>query len=262
MAFSLLIEGDCLEKLPSIANKSVDLVLCDLPYGATRNPWDTRIDLEALWREWKRVLKPEGVVCLFGQGAFTAELITANRAWFKYKIVWVKSKSTNFLNAKKQPLRKHEDICVFYKHGTYFPQMQEGAAYDKGVRKAQQTGSYGNFKATHLVSEGGRYPTDVMYFPTAEAEGQVFHPTQKPVALGRYLIRTFSRPGGVILDNSFGSGSFLVAACLEGRKSVGIEKNDGALLFKNRPVDLLGVARERLNNQEPSSLRSLGLKTN
>ena len=202
------------------------MILCDLPYGTTQNTWDTVIPLDRLWTEYRRVLKPGGVVCLTGQGLFTAQLMMSNPSGFKYKLVWEKSKPTNFLNAKKQPLRKHEDICVFYdSRPTYNPQFSEGEAYSKGIRKAQQTGSYGDFSPVLVKSSGGRYPTDVVYFKTAESEGRVIHPTQKPVELGRYLIRTYTNPGDTVLDNAFGSASFLLAAKREGRNYIGIEQD-------------------------------------
>jgi site-specific DNA-methyltransferase (adenine-specific) len=242
-----LFEGDCLEVLRRFPQHSVDMILCDLPYGTTQNAWDSVIDLPALWREYRRVIKPNGAIVLTSQGIFTAKLMLSNEAWFKYKLVWEKSKPTNFLNAKKQPLRKHEDICVFYaKPPTYNPQMGVGVAYDKGVRKNQLSGSYGDFQPAHVKSNGERYPTDVVYFKTAESEGEVWHPTQKPVELGRYLIRTFTQPGDLVLDNAFGSGSFLVAAALEGRHFCGIEKNQDVHLFKENSVDYLSVAQKRL----------------
>lgn len=242
-----LTQADCLVAMAALPEGSVDLVLCDLPYGTTRNPWDSAIPLEPLWREYLRLLAPRGVIALTGQGPFTARLILSNEPLFRYKITWVKSKPTNFLNAKKQPLRRHEDICVYYRPGPrYNPQMSAGEAYDKGVRKDQLTGSYGDFRPVKVQSAGGRYPTDVVYFKTAESEGEVWHPTQKPVALGRYLVRTYTDPGGVVLDNAFGSGSFLVAALLEGRNFVGIERNEESHLFGKERVDLLTVARERL----------------
>ena len=193
---------DCLEGMSLLPDKSIDMILCDLPYGTTQNKWDSIIPFEPLWREYKRILKSNGVVVLTSQGVFTANLILSNVKGFKYKVVWEKSKATNFLNAKKQPLRKHEDICVFYnKQPTYNPQMKDGEAYNKGVRKNQLTGSYGNFNPVLVESEGKRYPTDVVYFKTAESEGEVFHPTQKPIELFRYLIRTYSNPNDLILDN-------------------------------------------------------------
>jgi site-specific DNA-methyltransferase (adenine-specific) len=244
---SQIIEGDCMKFLPMIPDESIDMILCDLPYGTTQNPWDSVIPLDKLWAQYERIIKPTGVICLTAQGIFTAQLMMSNVRMFKYKIVWEKSKSTNFLNAKKQPLRKHEDICIFYKKPpTYNPQFSEGEAYSKGVRKSQFTGSYGEFAPVLVASEGKRYPTDVVYFKTAEAEGTVFQPTQKPVALGRYLIRTFTNPDDVVLDNAFGSGSFLVAAKAEGRKFIGIEKNEDVAQFRRDPVDLIDVAKQRL----------------
>ena len=242
-------QGDCLEVMKRIAPHSIDMVLCDLPYGTTQNKWDSIIPLEALWREYRRILKPKGVVALTSQGVFTARLILSNEAWFRYKFVWIKSKATNFLNARRQPLRQHEDICIFYEQQPdYNPVMWQGEPYDKGMRKAQYTGSYGDFKPVQVKSEGERFPTDALYCKTAESEtgGKVWHPTQKPVALGRYLIRMFTRPGDIILDNAFGSGSFLVSSALEGRRFIGIEKNEEVHLFKDTRIDYVRVAQERL----------------
>lgn len=248
MNSSLLLEGDCLDVMKLVPDKSINMVLCDLPYGTTQNSWDSQIPLDKLWAQYKRVLAPNGMIALMCQGIFTAKLIISQEALFKYKIVWVKSKSTNFLNAKKQPLRKHEDICIFYQsQPPYTPQMSTGPAYDKGIRKNQLTGSYGDFKPARIKSEGDRYPVDVVYFKTAEAEGKVWHPTQKPIELGRYLIKTYTQPNDIILDNCFGSGSFLVAAALETRNSIGIEINDNALAFKKKAVNLLEIAMERLS---------------
>lgn len=259
-----VIQGDCLDVMPNIPNKSVDMILCDLPYGTTQNKWDSVIDLEKLWAEYTRIIKDNGAIVLTSQGLFTAKLILSNDDWFKYKIVWIKSKATNFLNAKKQPLRKHEDICIFYKQQpTYNPQMTQGESYDKGVRKDQYTGSYGDFKPRHVKSEGERYPNDVvcleeqqtddfLYFKTAESEGKVYHPTQKPIELGRYLIRTFTNPGDVVLDNACGSGSFLLSALLENRSFIGIEKNEDVLLHKVNPVDYIQVCNDRIKEIEVS----------
>ena len=225
-----LYHADCLTLLPSIADASVDLILADLPYGTTQNRWDSVIPLDPLWHEYRRILKPNGTVVLTSQGAFTARLIMSNLSWFKYKIVWTKSKATNFLNARRQPLRKHEDICVFApKSGIYNPVMTEGEPYDKGIRKDALTGSYGAFKPARVKSDGSRYPTDVIYFKTAESETErkVWHGTQKPVALMSYLVRTYSQPGDTVLDNAMGSGTTGVACRNEGRRFIGIE-NDPA----------------------------------
>lgn len=242
-----VMEGDCLERLQDIPDESVHLILCDLPYGTTQNRWDSVIPLDPLWDAYRRILAPKGAIVLTAQGPFTARLILSNEEWFRYKIAWIKSKATNFLNAKKQPLRRHEDVLVFYpKQPTYHPQMRQGTPYDKGVRKDQLTGSYGTFQPVHVHSKGDRYPTDVIYFKTAESEGAVWHPTQKPVALGRYLIRTFTDPGHVVLDNACGSGSFLVAAVLEGRNLIGIERNLSTPQFQASEVDLIDLTTQRL----------------
>ena len=246
-------KGDCLEVLQRFDTESVDMILCDLPYGTTQNKWDSLIPLADLWAEYKRIIKPRGVIALTSQGIFTARLIMSNEAWFRYKFVWVKSKPTNFLNARRQPLRQHEDICVFYgRQPNYRPVMSKGEPYDKGTRKAQYTGSYGDFRPVQVKSDGERFPTDTLYCKTAESEagGRVWHPTQKPVALGRYLIRMFTGKGDQVLDNAFGSGSFLVAAALEGRRFIGIEKNEEVHLFKEQRIDYIKVAKQRLAEVE------------
>ena len=243
-----VIEGDCIEVMRHLPNGCIDMVLCDLPYGTTQNKWDSIVPLDELWAEYKRIVKPNGAIVLTSQGLFTAMLIMSQPKMFKYKWVWEKSKPTNFLNAKKQPLRKHEDVCVFYqRQPVYNPQMTEGEPYDKGVRKNQLSGSYGDFLPVHVHSDGKRYPTDVVYFKTAESEGDVIHATQKPVELGRYFVRTYSRPGDLILDNTSGSGSFLVAALTEGRNFMGIEKNADSELFKNEKIDYIEKTKARLH---------------
>ncbi len=242
-----VIEGDCLKVMKKIKDKSIDMILCDLPYGTTQNKWDAVIPFSKLWKEYERIIKPNGVIALTCNGVFTAKVILSNEKYFKYKWIWEKSKATNFLNAKKQPLRKHEDICIFYKkQPTYNPQMKTGEAYNKGKRKNQLTGSYGEFNSVEVSSDGNRYPTDVIYCKTAESEGKVYHPTQKPVELGRYLIRTYTNPGNVVLDNTCGAGSFLISAMIEGRNFIGIEKNENTELFKKEPIDYIDVTIRRL----------------
>jgi len=244
-----VIEGDCLEVMKNIPDGSVDMILCDLPYGTTQNEWDSIIPLERLWVQYKRIIKNNGAIVLTSQGIFSHKLILSNEESFKYKIIWIKSKATNFLNAKKQPLRKHEDICVFYKkQPVYNPQKTIGDAYDKGFRKNQHTGSYGLFETRHVKSDGERYPSDIVYFKTAESEGDVYHPTQKPVSLGRYLIKTFTNPGDLILDNACGSGSFLVSAILEGRNFIGIELNKETVLHHKTRIDMIQICNERIDS--------------
>jgi site-specific DNA-methyltransferase (adenine-specific)/modification methylase len=242
-----VFQADCLEMMKQIPDESIDMILCDLPYGITQNKWDCYVPLDALWKQYNRIIKPRGVIALTSSGVFTAKIILSQEKLFKYKWIWEKSKPTNFLNAKKQPLRKHEDVCVFYKkQPIYHPQMTQGEAYDKGVRKNQLSGSYGNFQPVHVQSSGDRYPIDIIYVKTAESEGKVVHPTQKPIELGRYLIRTYTNEGDIVLDNTCGSGSFLVSALLEKRNFIGIEKNENVSLFKEGDIDYIQISKDRL----------------
>ena len=241
-----IIEGDCLQVMADFPAGSIDMVLCDLPYGQTRNPWDQRIDLDKLWLQYRRIIKDRGAIVLTSHGIFTGLLISSNPDWFRYKIVWIKSKATNFLNAKKQPLRKHEDVCIFYKkQGCYQPQMTPGKAYSL-YRKPHKTGSYNVFDAAVTINKGERYPVDVVHIPPGKYDADCFHPNQKSVELGRYLVRTFTRPGEIVLDNACGSGSFPLAALLEGRRFIGIEKNQHSYLRKTQPADFVDIARKRI----------------
>ena len=257
-----VIEGDCLEILPHFPDKSIDMILCDLPYGITDNLWDEMIPFEALWPQYERIIKDNGAIVLTSQGRFTGQLIMSNCHLFRYKIVWIKSVATGFLNARRQPLRKHEDICIFYKKPPiYHPQMIPGKPYDPSSAKGNQTGSYGKFYNPRKPNiTGERFPTDIflhtgddddqdwIWFKTANAEGKVYHSVQKPVALGRHLIRTYSNEHDIILDNACGSGTFLIAALLEGRRFVGIEKNKGGLLHKTRPIDYIKICHQRISD--------------
>lgn len=223
-----LVIDDCFNVFPSIQDKSVDLILCDLPYGITQNKWDCELDLEKLWIEYKRVLKPNGVVALFGSGVFTAKLIMSNLAMYKYRWCWNKvNRITGFLNAKKQPLRVVEDICIYYnKSGRYYPQMGEGKAY-RVVSHGRKSSNYGiQTDSVETVSKGERYPKDLLTIKGNE-RGTVglLHPTQKPLELLEYLIKTYTLEGELVLDNCAGSGSTLVAAKNLRRNYVGIEKD-------------------------------------
>ena len=234
--------------MKEIPDKSIDMILCDLPYGTTQNKWDSVIPLDELWEQYNRIIKDNGAIVLTSSGIFTAQLILSQTKYYKYKWVWEKSKATNFLNAKKQPLRKHEDICVFYKkQPVYNPQMGKGESYNKGVRKDQLTGSYGDFSPVLVKSDGDRYPTDIIYVKTAESEGEVVNPTQKPIELGRYLIKTYTNEGDIVLDNTSGSGS-LPCSCVtkKGRNFIGIEKNEDVELFKRADIDYIEISKNRL----------------
>tara|TARA_Y100000310_G_scaffold312185_1_gene359231 strand:- start:545 stop:1285 length:741 start_codon:yes stop_codon:yes gene_type:complete len=239
-----LIKGCCLEELPKLEENSIDLILVDLPYGTTQCKWDEVIPLERLWKEYKRVAKEDAAMIFTASQPFTSVLINSNIKQFKYCWVWEKSKATGYLNAKKMPMRAHEDICIFYKKPpTYNPQMWQGAPYNKG-KAFRPTDVYGKQTATLVKNDTGlRYPRTVQYFKTAESEGKSTHPTQKPIALMQYLIETYSNKGETVLDNTMGSGTVGVAAIKSGRKFIGMEIDQGYFdIAKNR---ILGAANQR-----------------
>lgn len=224
----MLYNDDMFNVLGNLEPQSIDLLLTDFPYGTLnkgRNQWDRIIDYDKFWDIVDIICKPTCAIVSTAAQPFTSVLISTNYRDFKYSLVWEKSKATGYLNAKKQPMRAHEDIVVFYKkQPTYNPQMTSGQPYDKGkaVRDAEQYGK--QTKAVHVKNEDGtRYPRSVVYFKTAESEGK-YHPTQKPVELYRWLIRTYSNPGDTILDPCMGAGTTGIAAGLEGREFIGIER--------------------------------------
>ena len=225
-----LFNDDMFNTLGQIEPQSIDLLLTDFPYGTlnkSRNEWDRVIDYDKFWEHIKVICKPNAAIISTAAQPFTSVLISTNYAWFKYCLVWEKSKATGYLNAKKQPMRAHEDIVVFYnKQPTYNPQMTVGKPYDKGtaIRDAEQYGK--QTKAVHVKNEDGtRYPRSVLYFKTAEDEGK-YHPTQKPIALYEYLIKTYSNEGDTVLDPCMGSGTTGVACMNTGRNFIGIEKEE------------------------------------
>ena len=225
-----LYKGDCLEVMDKlIANGVVvDAIITDPPYGTTACKWDSVIPFGEMWLRLNKLIKPNGAIVLFGSEPFSSALRMSNIKNYKYDWVWEKSKATNFLNAKKQPLRAKENISIFYKNQPiYNPQMKKGEAYNKGVRKEQSEDDvYGSFSQTEVKSDGDRYPRDVLYFKTAESEGDTFHKTQKPVALMEYLIKTYTNEDEVVLDFTMGSGTTGVACKNLGRDFIGIELVD------------------------------------
>lgn len=224
--------GDCLELMKNVPDNSVDMILADLPYGTTKNKWDSIIDLDKLWEQYKRIVKYNSPIILFGQDKFSAKLMLSNEKWHRYNLIWKKGNRTSgFLNAKKMPLRNHEDILVFYnKLPTYNPQFTEGIPlHSMGKRyldpSTQKNNNYGKFiKGTKEDIRAGttqKYPKSVICF---ERPHPPIHPTQKPIDLLEYLIRTYSNEGDLILDNTMGVGSTMLACKNTGRRGIGIEK--------------------------------------
>ena len=201
-----LYQGDCLEEMNHIADHSVDMIFTDLPYGTTKNAWDVQIPLEALWAQYKRVLKSGGVVLLFAQMPFGADLINSNRKWFRYEWIWHKTMAVGFLSANRMPLRAHENILVFYEHlPVYHPQKMPGKPYT-ATRSPRATQNYGRFDRTTTVNGGDRFPRDVLTFSNANNARKI-HPTEKPIDLLEYMIRTYTDEGDTVLDSCMGSGS-------------------------------------------------------
>lgn len=232
-----LICGDCLDVMREIPDKSIDLILCDLPYGLTRCEWDKIIPFEPLWGGYNRIIKDNGAILLFSIQPFTSELIQSNRKMFRYEIVWEKTQKTGFYNANKMPLKSHENILVFYKKlPTYNPQKYTVDRKDIGRvrnKKADRCVLYGHVEAQDYVETGERYPHDVIHFSNwngalfGNTERATKHPTQKPIAVLEYLIKTYSNEGDTILDNCMGVGSVGVAASNLNRQFIGIEKDEG-----------------------------------
>lgn len=243
-----LMQGDCLELMKDIPDNSVDMVLCDLPYGTTQNKWDSVIDLQALWVEYARIGKENCAFVLTAQPPFDKALGCSNLAWLKYEWIWEKAKATGHLNAKKQPMKAHENILVFYgKQATYNPQKTVGKPY-KGAGGGSKHDNYGDFDAVRDGSpDGSRYPRSVIQFVH---ESKPVHPTQKPVALMEYLIRTYTNVGDTVLDNCMGSGTTGVACVNTGRNFIGMEMDVGYFETAKRRIEE-AKKRRRSNEANP-----------
>jgi site-specific DNA-methyltransferase (adenine-specific) len=230
--------GDCLEVMPTL-EPEFDAIIADLPYGTTACSWDSVIPLDKLWVEYKRLIKTRGAVVLTGSQPFTSKLVMSNLEWLRWEDVWDKKITTGFLDANRRPLRRHENVIIFASGmPTYNPQMTNGKPYSKPPPKRGFDG-YGDCKLLPPVNKSGkRYPTSIIEITNANRREKQ-HPTQKPVDLMAYLIRTYTNPGEIVLDNTMGSGTTLVAAQQQDRRAIGIELSE----------DYCQIAVERLRQR-------------
>ena len=231
-----LWQGDCLELMNNIPDKSVDCIITDLPYGTTQCKWDTIIPFEPLWKQYNRIIKDNGAIVLFGTEPFSSHLRLSNLKNYKYDWIWDKVKGTGFLNAKRQPMRNHELISVFYKKQcTYNPQKTYGHKMKKSYRsKDLQTDVYGEMKNDYTYESTERYPRSIQVFST-DTQNSSLHPTQKPVALIEYLIKTYTNDGELVFDSCMGSGTTGVACINTNRRFIGIELDNNYFeIAKNR----------------------------
>lgn len=245
-----IYQGDCIEVMREIGDRSIDMILCDLPYGTTRLKWDEVIPFAPLWAQYERIIKDNGAIVLTSSQPFTTDLINSNRRLFRYDIVWEKTQKSGFLNAKKQPLRAHENILIFYKKSPVFnAQKYTVQNVSKGkIRnpRCDRSNHYGKMLAGQYIDDGTRCPHSVIKFSnwTGVAFGRninkVQHPTQKPVALFEWLIRSYSNENDVVLDNCIGSGTTAIACINTGRKYIGIEKDEA----------YFEVAKKRISEHE------------
>ena len=232
-----LRKGDCLELMKEIPDKSIDMILCDLPYGTSSCSWDNIISFDKLWEQYNRIVKENGVIVLFGNEPFSSHLRMSNIKNYKYDLKWVKPNSTTPNLAKIQPLRRYEDIMVFYKNKpTYKPQMKEGKPYHWASKRSKGEATNINYKVDKEINNKGlRYPTNILEFKQERG----LSPTQKPVLLLEYLIKTYTNEGELVLDNCMGSGSTGVACVNTGRNFIGIELEDKYFeIAKNRIEDM------------------------
>ena len=230
-----LLHGDCLDLMQALPDASVDMVLTDPPYGITRCKWDAPFSLPEMWAEYKRVCRENAAIVMFSAEPFTSALVMSNPAMFRYDMIWVKEQGTDFLNANRKPLKKHENILVFYrKPPVYNKQMGSGKPY-KAVNGNKTSSVWGDFRPGFCSdSDGSRNPSTVLRFNRERG----FHPTQKPVSLLEYLIKTYTDPDATVLDPFMGSGSTGVACVQTGRRFIGMELDEAYMT----------TARERITN--------------
>lgn len=243
MNVDVIYNQDCLDGMKQIPDKSIDMILCDLPYGTTQCKWDSIIPFEPLWEQYSRIIKDNAAIALFAQEPFATKLRSSNLKMYKYDWIWQKPQGTNFLNAKNQPLKNYEIICIFGKKKLlYNPQMTKGKPYTSGNGDVGEV--YGGRKKVITHNEGVRYPTSIQSFNMVQNTKR-YHPTQKPVDLLEYFIKTYTNEDAIILDNAFGSGSTLIAAYNTNRHYIGFETDEKYFDIACERLDAAERERER-----------------
>ena len=247
-----LLKGDCLELMKDLPDNSIDMVCCDPPYATTSIEWDKLLNFDAMWEQYGRIVKPKGVIVLFGSQPFSAQLICSKLKWFRYELVWNKNKCGSPGLAKHRPMKTHENVLIFYKDsgGTYNPQMEKGEPYKRqsknpeGYVGRKNDHGYGMKPRKGFENTGTRYPKSILNISRDFSAQQQVHPTQKPVPLCEWLIKTYSNEDEVVLDNCMGSGSTGVACMNTNRQFIGMEMND----------EYFEICKDRINNPLLSAL--------
>lgn len=254
----ILKQGDCITLMREIPDKTIDMILCDPPYGATDCGWDCAIPFDPLWTQYTRILKQNGVIVLFAAQPFTTKLIASNFRWYRYNWYWLKPYATGFCFAKYQPMRRVEDICVFYrKMPTYHPQGVVRLEHPKEKSGLKGGNIYRNTLAKRYIQELTNYPKNTLEFDGDTRDNRKrLHPTQKPVALLAYLIRTYTNEGDVVLDNCMGSGSTGVACVRTGREFIGYELDQ--TYFEIAKQRIFGEIEQREKERICQTIRSGG----
>lgn len=226
MELNKIYNEDCLEGMKKIEDKSVDMILCDLPYAQTSNYWDSIIPFDKLWEQYNRVVKDNGAIVLMAKGKFLFQLVNSNFGAYRYEWIWNKRKGSNFAHVKRMPLNVHEYAVVFYKKApTYNPIMTEGKPYTQKRKQESVKGIAENLGENITVSNGLRYPKTIIEVDGI-AQRHIIHPTQKPVALFEYLIKTYTNEGETVLDNCMGSGTTAIACINTNRNYIGFELDE------------------------------------
>lgn len=232
-----IYQMDCFDGFPLIPSHSIDLILCDLPYGQTSNSWDCPLDLNKLWSEYKRIIKPTGTIALTAKGQFMINLILSNQKWYRYEWVWDKNKGANFAHVRYRPLNVHEYVLIFYdKVGTYNPQMVDGKPYKQKRLEESIKGIADNLGRFTTVSDGKRYPKSIIRV-NGMAQRHIVHPTQKPLELFEYIIKTYTNEGDIVLDNCAGSGTTPVAAIKNKRNFIAFETDPKYIEISNIRIE-------------------------